>query len=215
MCYSGKNRGTGNMSRLIFILGCLLVFAVPAEARTVKLSDMIAGGTNMPNKKMRGAEKNAQITCTDHKDCPFYEECVGLRCVNVCTADTCITGKYCVPAGPETPHRYKCVECFRNAHCPQGMECTGSFSCAKIDPCRQAVCSPGAPFCVGIPYKTLPYTCVQCTSDAHCPPVGGLTRRCVDHFCLFNVPGNIPAPNPASAPSVQKNAEEIYGENGE
>ena len=127
----------------------------------------------------------------------------------LCTADTCITGKYCVPAGPETPHRYKCVECFRNAHCPQGMECTESFSCAKIDPCRQAVCSPGAPFCVGIPYKTLPYTCVQCTSDAHCPPVGGLTRRCVDHFCLFNVPGNIPAPNPASAPSVQKKRRDI------
>lgn len=60
-------------------------------------------------------------------------------------------------------------------------------------------------FCIPVPYQSLPYTCVQCTDDTHCPPVGGLSRKCVNHFCLFNIAGNIPSSEPVSPePDVQE-----------
>ncbi len=191
-----------------FFIAAVLSFFCMTEvsARVVKLGDT---STSAPANPTMVRPSNQQITCTENEDCKFSEECVGLRCVNICKPNPCIDGKFCIPTGPEEPHTYKCVDCLYHEDCPEGLECVKGFKCAKPDPCRDAVCSPGAPFCVPVPYKTLPYTCVQCTDDTHCPPVGGLSRRCVDHFCLFNVAGNIPQDAPSSeAPADMTAAEE-------
>lgn len=212
------------MFKFAVFAALLALLPCDGSARSVKLGDPSASGSTNPTMVR---PSNEQITCTENSDCKFSEECVGLRCVKICNPNPCIDGKFCIPTGPEEPHTYKCVDCLYHEDCPEGMECVKGFKCAKKDPCREAVCSPGAPFCVPVPYQSLPYTCVQCTDDTHCPPVGGLSRKCVNHFCLFNIAGNIPSPEPVSPePDVQEQPapvqEEIqpspadeYGEYGE
>lgn len=179
---------------LKILLAFILVFNVSeSAAKAVKLGDMI-NQPQVTNKRVRvkGAQPAAEISCLTNEDCPFDRECVALRCMDVCTKDTCITGKECI-AVRSKPHQYLCVDCVFDRHCKEGLECSKeTFTCVKRDVCAAAVCSPAAPFCVPKPYKTLPYTCVQCLEDEDCPPVAGLARSCVDYFCLFNIEGNIP-----------------------
>ncbi|MBR1946324.1 MAG: hypothetical protein IJ846_08565, partial [Alphaproteobacteria bacterium] len=105
--------------------------------------------------------------------------------------------------------------CVINAHCEKGMYCERDYTCKKIDPCIDAVCSPAAPHCMPKPYKSLPYTCVQCLEDSHCPPVAGLSRRCVDGYCLFNVEGNIPAQQKAEkVPEKEQELLPVEEDNG-
>lgn len=179
------------MARLIVFVLLSVLHCSGAFAAAVKLG---AGNASASSKPSVLRPKNTEISCTENSNCHFSEECVGLKCVKICRPNPCIGGKHCVPTGPEEPHTYKCVECVYHEDCAEGYECVKGFVCAKKDPCREAICSPGAPFCVPEPFKSLPYTCVQCTDNSHCPPVGGLSRSCVNHFCLFNVAGNIPQP---------------------
>lgn len=131
--------------------------------------------------------------CLSTDDCPYNQECVALECRSVCYPDSCPSDKRCT-AFKDRPHTYECVDCLRDGDCPDGQICSqDTFTCEKDDPCRKAVCFQDAPYCVPVAYKSLPYTCVQCTEDAHCPPVAGLSRSCVKNSCLFNVAGNIPA----------------------
>lgn len=125
-----------------------------------------------------------QIPCNTNDDCPFGKECIASACIEICTKNLCSEGKYCLPT---KTHNYRCVNCLRNNHCPNNLECNKkSHDCELPDPCKKATCSPGAPFCIPEPYKDLPYTCVQCTLDEHCPPIGGVIRHCTDNFCLFD-----------------------------
>lgn len=185
------------MLKLLKLLILLLLTANASDvaAKSMKLGDMIDNRNAMNSRRITGPSvrpAQRETACMTNEDCPFQQECVALRCLDVCTPDTCIKGKYCV-ATKDKPHQYQCVECAANAHCPKGFECSPkSLSCVKIDVCRDAVCSPAAPYCIQVPYKTLPYTCVQCLTDEHCPPVAGLTRSCIDNYCLFNVENNIP-----------------------
>ena len=183
------------MNRLLFL--ALFLFTIPFDvsARSMKLGDMASQSQNMRLDSGRKKSKIMEISCFENTDCPFHQECVALRCESVCKNSICAQGSYCIPAGKDTPHEFKCVECAVNAHCPKGFVCGAGYKCEKPDPCLNAVCSPAAPFCMPKPYKTLPYTCVQCLENSHCPPVAGLTRSCVDGYCLFNVEGNLPAEN--------------------
>lgn len=206
---------------LLLFLPLCLICCRTADAAVYKLGQK-------PQKKMsfgsgRSETVASGISCLENKDCDTDQECVTLQCVNVCQNATCSDGLHCAPAGKEKPHEYRCVECSSHKHCPEGMLCTVHYTCQKPDPCKDAVCSPAAPFCRPKPYKTLPYTCVQCETDEHCPPVAGLTRKCVDGYCLFNVEGNIPAQkqipeaqtDPAEQPPQQDAGEyedEYYGE---
>lgn len=197
--------------RLFLFLLLFPFCAMNANAASVKLGAGMPAQTQTPTMLR---PSNTEITCTENSDCRFFEECVGLKCVKICQPNPCAKGKHCIPTGPDQPHTYKCVECVYHDDCPSGYECVKGFKCAKKDPCRQAVCSPGAPFCIPEPYKSLPYTCVQCTDDTHCPPIGGLSRKCVNNFCLFNIDGNIPAPS-VPAPVPAEEPYEYADENGE
>ena len=174
-----------------YFIFALFVFFMPDEgySRAVKLGDMhqknptIGGGANR--------SVVSSVSCLETADCPYDKECVALQCENVCKNDQCSPGTHCT-VFQDDPHKPKCVECISNFHCSQGMFCDQDFICKKINPCLKAICSPAAPFCMPEPYKTLPYTCVQCLEDSHCPPVAGLTRSCVKGYCLFNIEGNIP-----------------------
>lgn len=201
----------------LFVLA-LLFFTIPFDghSRAVKLGDM-SGQQQTPLRLgyPRNLYKNAEISCFENKDCPYDRECVALRCESVCKVNICPTGSYCAPAGENKPHEYKCVECVINAHCEKGMYCERDYTCKKIDPCIDAVCSPAAPHCMPKPYKSLPYTCVQCLEDSHCPPVAGLSRRCVDGYCLFNVEGNIPAQQKAEkVPEKEQELLPVEEDNG-
>lgn len=182
------------MWKLLSVL--LVLTASDAAAKSMKVGAMIDnyGNNAQSNRRILPQSRNASAekACLTNEDCPFDRECVALRCLHVCTKDTCIKGKYCI-AHKSKPHVYQCVECVISRHCPKGMECSPkTLTCVEKDVCRDAVCSPAAPYCIQVPYKTLPYTCVQCLTDEHCPPVAGLTRSCVDNYCLFNVENNIP-----------------------
>lgn len=180
------------MKSFLFLALFLCSFSSQGNAAVYKLGASGGGGPvpiNLSGQKK--VQVNVKI-CVDNSECAVEEECVNLRCESVCKEeDVCPAGMYCVPKGDEEPHQFKCVECRINRDCQQGMYCEKDHTCKKIDPCLNAVCSPAAPFCTPEPYKTLPYTCVQCLENAHCPPLGGLTRSCVDGFCLFNVTNNI------------------------
>ena len=175
------------------VLGLLAVLnTADACAKTLKLGDMINNPTPAAAKRVRLKGEMPEISCLSNGDCPFDRECVALRCLDVCTKDTCSEPKKCI-AHKKRPHEYMCVDCVYDSHCEKGFECSrDTFTCVEKDVCRDAVCSPAAPYCIQVPYKTLPYTCVQCLTDEHCPPVAGLSRSCIDNFCLFNVENNIP-----------------------
>lgn len=200
------------MSKLPILL-LLLLSLSDADARSIKVGDMIDGRNTAGNRRISGVDAPArrETACMTNEDCPFQQECVALRCLDVCTPDTCVKGKHCV-ATRDKPHQYQCVECAANFHCADGFECSPkTLTCVKIDVCRDAVCSPAAPYCIQVPYKTLPYTCVQCLTDEHCPPVAGLSRSCVDNFCLFNVENNIPRKTKQpEADLVQTEDEPLY-----
>ena len=196
------------MWKLLSVL--LVLAAADAEAKSLKFGTMIDNyGTNAQNDRRirpQGFRQPAEKSCLTNDDCPFDRECVALRCLHVCTKDTCVSGKYCI-AHKNKPHVYQCVDCVISSHCPKGMECSPkTLTCVEKDVCRDAVCSPAAPYCIKVPYKTLPYTCVQCLTDEHCPPVAGLTRSCVDNYCLFNVENNIPRQTgaPDSLPQTEE-----------
>ena len=179
------------MLKFLMIIFSLSLFTSEGFARAVKL-----GQKGMQQNKVKSASVvsagTVSVSCFENEDCPYDKECIALQCVDVCKNSVCLDGTYCAPAGKDKPHQYQCAECVVNFHCPDGMFCDRDYKCKYPDPCRDAVCSPAAPFCLPKPYQTLPYTCVQCTQDDHCPPVAGLTRRCVDGYCLFNIEGNIP-----------------------
>ena len=204
------------MIRLLVL--ALFLFAIPdfGNARAFKLSEM-GNPENRPKKAFSDYDAryaNQEISCFENSDCSFDTECVALRCERVCKYDVCPSGSFCVPAGERKPHEYKCVRCVIDMHCPQNHFCDRDFTCKKADPCEKAVCSPAAPFCMPKPYKSLPYTCVQCLDNTHCPPVAGLTRRCVDGYCLFNVDGNLP-PDPAAKQqpaSPEDRGKDVYDE---
>lgn len=184
------------MYRLLFLALFLSAIAFDASSRTVKLGDMAGQQRQQSLGGMRGKSSPVgEISCFEDDDCSEDQECVALRCENVCKNSTCVGETYCLPTGKEKAHTFKCVECVVNFHCKNGMICGKDRTCIKPDPCINAVCSPAAPYCMPVPYKTLPYTCVQCLADEHCPPVAGLSRSCVDGYCLFNVEGNIPKKN--------------------
>ncbi|HBO58334.1 MAG TPA: hypothetical protein DD624_00260 [Alphaproteobacteria bacterium] len=196
------------MWKLLSVL--LVLAAADAEAKSLKFGTMIDNyGTNAQNDRRirpQGFRQPAEKSCLTNDDCSFDRECVALRCLHVCTKDTCVSGKYCI-AHKNKPHVYQCVDCVISSHCPKGMECSPkTLTCVEKDVCRDAVCSPAAPYCIKVPYKTLPYTCVQCLTDEHCPPVAGLTRSCVDNYCLFNVENNIPRQTgaPDSLPQTEE-----------
>ncbi len=176
---------------MMFVL-CLLFIPSDGSARAVKLGAKNNRQATMNFSSQTSALNDAGISCLENKECSYDQECIALQCVNVCKNASCSEGTYCAPAGQDKPHEYQCAECVVNFHCASGMFCDRDYKCKLPDPCSDAVCSPAAPFCLPKPYKTLPYTCVQCTQDDHCPPVAGLTRRCIDGYCLFNVDGNIP-----------------------
>ena len=174
-----------------------LFCAANADAKVVKLGDMVNGGRQGVNARAAGGGQiRPTISCFENGDCAADQACRSLQCANVCKSNTC------PPAGSDAPHEYLCVQCANNYHCPQGMICGADHFCAEpeaVDPCLNAVCPPAAPYCTPQPYQSLPYTCVQCTENSHCPPVAGLSRSCVDGFCLFNIDGNIPARQQPSA----------------
>ncbi|MCQ2965762.1 MAG: hypothetical protein MJ250_03365 [Alphaproteobacteria bacterium] len=144
-----------------------------------------------------------QIPCETNDECPFGKECVASICIEICTKNLCSEGKYCLPT---KTHNYRCVNCLRNNHCPDKLECNKkTYECEQPDPCKKAICSPGAPFCIPEPYQSLPYTCVQCTSDEHCPPIGGVVRHCIQNFCLFEGQS---APAVVAPPSALDNDED-------
>lgn len=178
------------MVKLWLFVFCLILCPADSYAKAVRLGNSGANNRNVNQKSVSPKLAVPEISCFESQNCSDDQECVALRCVSVCTKDTCLAGKYCVAAGAESPHTYKCVECARDFHCPDGFVCGPGYTCQERDVCKEAVCSPAAPFCVPEPYETLPYTCVQCLDDSHCPPIAGLTRRCEKGYCLFNVEGN-------------------------
>ncbi|MCQ2914972.1 MAG: hypothetical protein MJ247_07250 [Alphaproteobacteria bacterium] len=192
-----------------FLLFLMFSFCVSLSSECFAKTRKLMDGDNMngaqsPLKLKRKAEK----ICESNNDCEYNQECVGLMCMHVCTKDTCPSNKFCI-AVKSVPHEYRCVRCYSNKHCPKGFICSKeTFDCEKEDPCKRSVCSPGAPYCIPVPYKTLPYTCVQCLEDSHCPPVAGLSRSCVDNYCLFNVEGNIPNKNAVKEEVVEEDYEE-------
>lgn len=188
---------------LKILIFTLFLFSVSdADAKVVKLGDMSQRPESMAVKMKN---KKRALSCLENTDCPFDRECVALQCENVCKNALCPERTYCVPAGKDKPHTYQCVQCVVDIHCEKGLFCDKDYTCKKKDPCSTAVCSPAAPFCLPVPYETLPYTCVQCLENEHCPPVAGLTRRCVDGYCLFNVEGNIPVQETTVEKTVEKN----------
>ncbi|MBO4519915.1 MAG: hypothetical protein J5787_01780 [Alphaproteobacteria bacterium] len=206
------------MFRRLILFLLLLSFPIEGYAGVVKLGDAM---NNKNRKLFKSEEKKSlyagqEISCFENSDCPFDRECVALRCESVCKNVSCDEGTHCVPAGKDKPQEYKCAECATNKHCPPGLFCDKDYTCKRPDPCLKAVCSPAAPFCMPKPYKTLPYTCVQCLENEHCPPVAGLTRSCVDGYCLFNVEGNFPAgktPPPVNQETpAEEEFEEVYEE---
>lgn len=187
------------MVKLWLFVFCLIFCPADSYAKAVRLGNSGANARNTNQKSVVSTPAAAEISCFENQNCSVEQECVALRCVSVCTKDTCLAGKYCVAAGEENPHTYKCVECVRDFHCPDGFVCGPGYTCRKRDVCKGAVCSPAAPFCVPEPYESLPYTCVQCLDDSHCPPIAGLTRRCEKGYCLFNVEGNgLTMPQPSA-----------------
>lgn len=180
------------MFKFLIVVLCLSLFPCEGSAKAVKLGSKPNQQKGLNFSSGTSSVNAAGISCFENDDCPYDKECVALQCVDVCKNNTCLTGTYCAPAGEDKPHQYQCAECVVNFHCSDGMICDRDYTCKYPDPCVDAVCSPAAPFCLPKPYKSLLYTCVQCTQDDHCPPVAGLTRRCVDGYCLFNVEGNIP-----------------------
>lgn len=199
------------------VLLLTLFCAASADAKVVKLGDMVNAGRQGANARaLGGGQIKPTISCFENGDCAADQACRSLQCENVCKSNTCPTGKHCVPAGNDAPHEYLCAQCANNYHCPQGMICGADHFCTEpeaVDPCLNAVCPPAAPYCTPQPYQSLPYTCVQCTENSHCPPVAGLSRSCVDGFCLFNIDGNIPArQQPAAAPVPAATAADGYGE---
>ena len=193
------------MKKFLFLALFFLTYSGSGFAAVYKLG--ASGGNPIPINMNGQGRGNIEIkSCLDNDNCSNDEECVSLRCEKICRPDSCPNGKICTSAGDENPHQIKCVECRINRECKQGMYCDNDNKCKEVNPCLYAVCSPAAPFCTPKPYKTLPYTCVQCLENEHCPPVGGLTRSCVDGFCLFNVKGNIPSSQRESVPGQQKKA---------
>ena len=191
------------MIKFLFIFLSLFLFSSEGSARAVKLGSKTNQRSSLVVPGQTGAV-SVGISCFDNDDCSYDKECVALQCVDVCKNASCLSGTYCAPAGEDKPHQYQCAQCVVNSHCPEGMFCDRDYTCKYPDPCADAVCPPAAPFCQPKPYKTLPYTCVQCTQDDHCPPVAGLTRKCVDGYCLFNIEGNIPASaQPAQGQAAQ------------
>ena len=217
-------RHEGNKKMRILALASLLTLlcAADADAKVVKLGDMVNGGRQgVSTRAPVGGQIKPVISCFENGDCAADQACRSLQCENVCKINTCPTGKHCAPAGSDAPHEYLCVQCVNDYHCPQGMVCGADHFCAEpeaVDPCANAVCPPAAPHCTPQAYQSLPYTCVQCTENSHCPPVAGLTRSCIDGFCLFNIDGNIPAqqqPAAATATDAGYGEYDEYGEYGE
>lgn len=217
-------RHEGNKKMRILALASLLTLlcAADADAKVVKLGDMVNGGRQgVSTRAPVGGQIKPVISCFENGDCAADQACRSLQCENVCKSNTCPTGKHCAPAGSDAPHEYLCVQCVNDYHCPQGMVCGADHFCAEpeaVDPCVNAVCPPAAPHCTPQAYQSLPYTCVQCTENSHCPPVAGLTRSCIDGFCLFNIDGNIPAqqqPAAATATDAGYGEYDEYGEEGE
>lgn len=180
------------MLKVLTIFLCLLIAPSDGSARAVKLGSKANQQPKLDFSSQTSSVNASGISCFENDDCPYDKECVALQCVDVCKNGSCLAGTYCAPAGEDKPHEYQCAECVVNFHCAEGMFCDRDYTCKVPDPCTDAVCPPAAPFCMPKPYKTLPYTCVQCTQNDHCPPVAGLTRSCVDGYCLFNIEGNIP-----------------------
>ncbi len=175
-----------------FIVSLCLLTPQKVYSAVVRLGD--SPSKIKQTKQFRTPSRKSElieVACLENKDCSYDKECIALKCESVCKHALCDEGLYCGPAGQEKPHEYDCYECATHAHCEKGMYCDKDFTCQKPNPCRNAICSPAAPFCSPKPYDKLPYTCVQCLETEHCPPLGGLTRSCIDGFCLFNVEGNI------------------------
>lgn len=166
------------MRRSIFyLISLIVVFSTNCFARSARLGES-QSRFSIVKKVAR------QIPCDTNEDCPFGKECVASACIEICTKGLCAEGKYCLPT---KTRNYRCVNCLRNSHCSDKLVCNkNTYECEQPDPCKKAVCSPGAPFCIPEPYKNLPYTCVQCTLDEHCPPIGGVVRHCIQNFCLFD-----------------------------
>lgn len=214
-------RHEGNKKMRILALASLLTLlcAADADAKVVKLGDMVNGGRQgVSTRAPVGGQIKPVISCFENGDCAADQACRSLQCENVCKSNTCPTGKHCAPAGSDAPHEYLCVQCVNDYHCPQGMVCGADHFCAEpeaVDPCLNAVCPPAAPYCTPQAYQSLPYTCVQCTENSHCPPVAGLTRSCIDGFCLFNIDGNIPAQQQPAAATATDTGSGEYDEYGE
>ena len=185
-----------------FFILALLFFLFPSEGNTraTKLGDANQTTQRSFGNQASSIVRGAAVSCLETDDCPYDKECVSLQCESVCKIDSCSEGTHCAASSAE-PHKPQCVECTEDIHCPRGMFC-GKHTCKKLNPCLNAVCSPAAPFCKPEPYQSLPYTCVQCLENSHCPPVAGLTRKCVDGYCLFNVEGNLSAPKQTPAPAA-------------
>lgn len=205
----------------LILLFLFLFSALPSQARSIKMGVTPGGISPNMNRQQRPSGSSQQIrrqkamaeakqqrrkaavetvkSCLSTDDCPYTQECIALECRSVCYPESCPSDKRCT-AFKSKPHVYQCVDCLTDRHCPDGLVCSqDTFTCEKPDPCKKAVCFQDAPYCVPVAYKTLPYTCVQCTEDSHCPPVAGLSRSCVKNSCLFNVAGNIPSERTESA----------------
>ena len=99
------------MLRLLFL--ALFLFSIPcrSDARVVKLGEF--SDQERQHSFTRGGRKAKiiEISCFDNEDCSYDRECVALRCESVCKNSICAEGSYCVPAGKDKPHDFKCVEC--------------------------------------------------------------------------------------------------------
>lgn len=200
---------------IIFLLG----FPHSGFCKTVKLGDSSFQNKKISFPSSQPEVRRSSISCFDNADCADNQECVALQCENVCKNSICLTGTYCIAAGQERPHEFKCVQCVIDAHCSKGLFCDTDHTCKKEDPCKNAVCPETAPYCLPEPYKTLPYTCVQCMTDEHCPPVAGLSRSCIEGNCLFNIDGNIPQKFREKVPEktvpVEPDPVQSYGESAD